>query len=91
MFMRAGFNQRHRVVLTARCWTKGRLVWAHLVVWLPSGDLGWYCLRPRFLGFLAWEIRGLADLIEGPPLGEHLLVGGRSRCCLEEAPRAGAQ
>lgn len=92
MFTRAGFNPRHRVILTARCWTQGRQVWAHLVVWLPSGELGWYCLRPRFLGFLAWQIRGLADLIDGPHgFGTLLTVDGRSSCYLEEAPRARAQ
>jgi len=84
MFTRAGFNPRHRVILWARTWRRGRPVWACLVVWLPGADLGWYCTRPRHLGFLAWQLRGFADLIEGPAFR---FRHGRSSS-LEEAPSA---
>jgi hypothetical protein len=87
MFTRAGFNPRHRVVLWARTSRRRRSVWACLVVWLPSGDFGWYCSRPRYLGFLAWELRSIDDLLD-LPASVHRAIWNSEACSLEEAPRA---
>lgn len=90
MFTQAGFNPRHRVVLWARSSRRHRPVWARLVVWLPSGDLGWYCTRPRWLGFLAWQLRPIDCLLDLPATVYHAIWEAPS-CRLEEAPRALAQ
>ena len=87
MFTQAGFNPRHRVVLWARTSRRHRPVWASLVVWLPSGDLGWYCSRPRWLAFLAWELRSVDDLLDLPAAVHRAIWEGAS-CRLEEAPGA---
>ena len=87
MFTQAGFNLRHRVVLWARTARRHRPVWACLVVWLPSGELGWYCSRPRYLGFLAWELRSVDCLLELPAAVDHAIWAAESSR-LEEAPVA---
>ena len=87
MFTRAGFNHRHRVVLWARTSRRRRPVWGCLVVWLPSGDLGWYCSRPRYLSFLAWELRSIDDLLE-LPASVHRAIWNAPSCRLDEAPVA---
>ena len=87
MFTRAGFNPRHRVVLWARTSRRHRPIWACLVVWLPSGDLGWYGSRPRYLSFLAWELRSVDTLLELPAAVARAIWNAKS-CRLEEAPVA---
>lgn len=42
MFLRAGFNLRHRVIAYAKVASRG--IWrARLIVFAHGGDLAWYC------------------------------------------------